>query len=227
MASSGAVGDSEQVIGTGAEAVLVKATWFGRACLIKKRLPKLYRLPALDAMLRQQRTLGEVRALIDAKHCGVPTPPVFEVDAEQGFITMDFIEGQTLKQLLPSLSIDEVRESFVQVGHYVGLLHKGSIIHGDLTTSNILVTPQNKLVFIDFGLSQRSASLEDQGVDVHLLKRVLTSTHGSIAEIAYQAFIEGYGEMGPHTPEEINHRVTAIELRGRYIKKEERQKRFY
>ncbi len=217
----------EDTIGIGAEAVLVKSTWFGRQCLIKKRLPKVYRLPALDNLLRKQRTVLETRALIDAKECGVPTPMVFESDPEVGSITMDFIEGSTLKMVLPSLSILDIQTKFMTVGEYVGKLHKGGIIHGDLTTSNILVTPRDLLVFIDFGLSQRSDSLEDRGVDVHLLKRVLTSTHAGIWSGAYAAFLAGYEETGPHTAKEIDARVRTIELRGRYIKKEERRKSFY
>ncbi len=178
-------------------------------------------------MLRKQRTILEVRALIDAKECGVPTPAVFEADADVGSITMDFIEGCTLKVALTNMPIPEVRRKFIAVGQYVGKLHAGGIIHGDLTTSNILVTPRDLLVFIDFGLSQRSDSLEDRGVDVHLLKRVLTSTHAGIWSDAYAAFLLGYEETGPHTAKEIDARVRAIELRGRYIKKEERRKSFY
>ncbi len=178
-------------------------------------------------MLRKQRTVLEVRALISAKEWGVPTPSIFEADADAGAITMDFIEGTTLKRILPDLTLPQVRVKFTTLGQYVGKLHGGGIIHGDLTTSNILVTPNDALIFIDFGLTQRSDSLEDRGVDVHLLKRVLTSTHAAIWEEAYAAFLEGYGERGPHSANEIDARVTAIELRGRYIKKEERRKRFY
>ncbi len=217
----------EQTIGIGAEAILVKSTWFGRPCLIKKRLPKAYRLPALDNLLRKQRTILEVRALIDAKDCGVPTPAVFEADIDAGSITMDFIEGSTLKTNLFEMPVAKVRQKFVTVGQYVGKLHVGGIIHGDLTSSNILVTSRDLMVFIDFGLTQRSDSLEDRGVDVHLLKRVLTSTHAGIWSEAYAAFLAGYEETGPHTAKEIDARVKAIELRGRYIKKEERRKNFY
>ncbi len=217
----------EETIGIGAEAILVKSSWFGRPCLVKKRLPKAYRLPELDNMLRKQRTILEVRALIDAKECGVPTPTILEADAIAGSITMDFIKGSTLKSSLAGMPLPEVRRKFLAVGQYVGKLHMGGIIHGDLTTSNILVTPENALIFIDFGLTQRSDSLEDRGVDVHLLKRVLTSTHAVIWKEAYTAFLTGYGETSPHTANDIDARVTAIELRGRYIKKEERRKRFY
>jgi TP53 regulating kinase-like protein len=217
----------EDTIGIGAEGILVKSTWFGRPCLIKKRLPKAYRLPALDSMLRKQRTVLEVRALIDAKECGVPTPAIFEADPDAGSIIMDFIEGSTLRILLQSMRQEEIHAKFMTVGEYVGMLHKGGLIHGDLTTSNILVTPQDTLVFIDFGLSQRSDSLEDQGVDAHLLKRVLTSTHAAIWEDAYKAFLLGYNKTGPHSAKAIDARVSAIELRGRYVKKEERRKRFY
>ncbi len=221
------VNPSEEIIGIGAEAVLVKSSWFGRPCLIKRRLPKGYRLPTLDSMLRQQRTVLEVRALINAKECGVPTPSIFEAEPDAGSITMDFIEGTTLKTLLPNLTLPQVRVKFITVGQYVGKLHSGGIIHGDLTTSNMLVTRNDALIFIDFGLTQRSESIEDRGVDVHLLKRVLTSTHAAIWKEAYAAFLKGYGETGPHSAKEIDARVIAIELRGRYIKKEERRKRFY
>ena len=215
----------EEIIGIGAEAVLIKSSWFGHPCLIKRRLPKAYRLPELDKMIRKQRTILEVRALISAKECGVLTPMVFEVDVNAGSIIMDFINGTTLKESIPKLSIVQLQSTFLTVGRAVGKLHQGGIIHGDLTTSNILVTGNNDLIFIDFGLTQRSQSLEDRGVEVHLLKRVLTSTHAPIWKEAYASFLLGYGETGPHSANEIDTRVTAIELRGRYIKKENRHKR--
>src|SRR4030042_1167648 len=49
------------------------------------------------------------------------------------------------------------------------------IINGDLTTSNMILNPDNKLYFIDFGLSFHSNKIEDKAVDLHLLKQALNA----------------------------------------------------
>ena len=71
---------------------------------------------------------------------------------------------------------------FKLIGSKLSTMHNGSIIHGDLTTSNILVTINKEnsleeLTFIDFGLSYNAISLEDKAVDLYVLERALSSTH--------------------------------------------------
>ena len=79
---------------------------------------------------------------------------------------------------------------------------------------------------IDFGLYEYSDTVEDKSVDIHLLKRVLISSHGEYFKVCYNAFLEGYRlgyeRIDKNKCEEIIKNVDAVESRGRYIKPEDR-----
>ncbi|MFX0074483.1 MAG: Kae1-associated kinase Bud32, partial [Candidatus Hermodarchaeota archaeon] len=99
-------------------------------------------------------------------------------------------------------------------------------IHGDITTSNVILTETQDVFIIDFGLHDYSDQIEDKSTDLHLFKRVLISSHGNDFKICFEAFLEGYrdgfGLEKLKECEEIIKNVTTIETRGRYIKKEDR-----
>jgi TP53 regulating kinase-like protein len=100
----------------------------------------------------------------------------------------------------------------------IGRLHKHGIIHGDLTTSNMILTPYGKVVFVDFGLSERSKEVESKGVDLHLMKRALQSTHYKFAKECFEAVMKGYGKVvGDEEVEKVSEKIREIEKRGRYI----------
>lgn len=208
----------------GAEAKLLKSSWEGDTVLIKHRTEKSYRIKQLDRLLRNQRTLAESRALIRAKQFKVPTPIVQDVNLVDAAITMSFIEGVRLKDKISTIKPSQLHEIFTEIGKIVARLHKNDQIHGDLTTSNIILTPQNMLFFIDFGLAYVSTSEEDKSVDLHLFKRVITSTHGDYFEDIYPWFISGYTEEYGRESELIIKGIEGVELRGRYIDKDKRKK---
>ena len=120
----------------------------------------------------------------------------------------------------------ELKAIFKQVGILVAKLHKNHQIHGDLTTSNIIIEKNGQnIFFIDFGLSFNSSTVEDKAVDLHLFKRVITSTHGDFFEFIFPPFIEGYiNESGTKEGKKIVGEIEDIELRGRYIKKDKRKR---
>lgn len=96
----------------------------------------------------------------------------------------------------------------------VGRLHGAGIIHGDLTSANMILQ-DGRCVLIDFGLSQATAEIEQQGVDIHVFFQTLQSTTAD-AGILKEAFCEGYRETFSGAPEVIA-REREIELRGRYL----------
>ena len=207
-----------EILRKGAEAYLIKTEWFGKPAIVKYRIPKKYRIPEIDSMLRKQRTSLEAKALIDVKDFGFPTPFIYEVDTDNALIVMEYIEGKRMKDAMNAIEESRLKEYFKKIGEYMALLHKNDRIHGDLTTSNILLSKDNKHLFIDFGLSQTNASIEDKAVDLHLFRRVMTSTHGSQFYL-YESFIEGYRNINIPKCEEIITLVSDIDLRGRYIEK--------
>jgi TP53 regulating kinase-like protein len=206
------------LINKGAEASLYLETWHGHKVIMKRRLPKAYRFPELDMMIRSQRTVHEPHLIHSAKEAGVPTPTIFMVDVADTNIVMEFVEGKQVKEVLDSLSREERLDLCVIIGEMIGRLHKHGIIHGDLTTSNMILTPYGKIVFVDFGLSERSIELEPKGVDLHLMKRTLQSTHYKTARECFKAIFIGYAKVvGAEEAKKVTAKIRDIEKRGRYI----------
>jgi TP53 regulating kinase-like protein len=131
---------------------------------------------------------------------------------------MEFVEGRQVKQILNDFPQRERMKLCRRIGRLIGRLHSNGIIHGDLTTSNIILTPNDRIVFLDFGLSEQTKELEARGVDLHLMKRALMSTHYRYVDECFKAIIEGYREiMGRKETREVLNKIEEVERRGRYI----------
>ncbi len=173
-------------------------------CVVKERIQKRYRLRELDERIRKERTKAESRLISEARRLGIPTPIIYDV--EKSVIRMQYIPGMPLKHVIN----EELSEC---LGELVGLLHTGGIIHGDLTTSNLILY-DDKLYMIDFGLSFMSSAVEARGVDIHVLFQTFESTH-RCHESLIEAFCRGYRRAFTGA-DEVLERVTEIEKRGRY-----------
>jgi TP53 regulating kinase-like protein len=219
----GEVGQAK-LIKKGAEAYLYLTEWQGRKAIFKKRLPKRYRLSVLDEQIRTYRTIHEPRLMHEAKKAGVPTPTILLIDVKNSLIVMEHIEGKQLKQLLSEVSSEERRRLCRCIGELVGRLHKHGIIHGDLTTSNMIYTHGDKIFFVDFGLGEKTKELEAMGVDLHLMKRALQSTHFRFAEECFKSIIEGYSKvLDAEMVKNVLDKIEEIEKRGRYITERRRK----
>ncbi|MBD3349929.1 MAG: bifunctional N(6)-L-threonylcarbamoyladenine synthase/serine/threonine protein kinase [Candidatus Lokiarchaeota archaeon] len=220
--------DKYDVIRKGAEAALIGSDFLGSDVLIKHRIQKRYRIEPIDTAIRNQRTLNEARTLIRVKNHNVPVPLVYEIDLQNSSFTMDYIKGKRLKDVLKDLTEEELKSAFDLIGRYVARLHKNHEIHGDLTTSNIIFTPRKNMFLIDFGLSFNSSSIEDKTVDLHLFKRVLTSTHGEYFTEVFPAFLSGYKDEYTTDDKDLARIIIKgiedVESRGRYIKKDKRKR---
>jgi len=206
------------LIKKGAEANLYLEEWHNRKVIMKRRLPKKYRIQKLDEEIRSQRTVHEPNITHKAKEAGVPTPTIFMVDVAEANIIMEFVDGKQVKQILNGISPEERVRLSRHVGGLIGRLHKHGIIHGDLTTSNMILTPYGKVVFVDFGLSERSTELETKGVDLHLMKRAFQSTHYKYARECFEAVLEGYaGVVGENEAKNVLEKIREIKRRGRYV----------
>lgn len=206
------------LIKKGAEANLYLEDWYGRKVIIKCRLPKAYRLPELDTIIRTQRTLHEPQLIHRAKEAGVPTPTIFMIDVVDTKMIMEYVEGKQVKQVLNNLSPSERLRLCRHIGVLIGRLHNAGIIHGDLTTSNMILTPSGKVFFVDFGLGEFSTELEIRGVDLHLMKRALQSTHYKYAKECFEAVTKGYAKaVGKENTVNVLEKIREIEKRGRYI----------
>ncbi|MCP8304521.1 MAG: Kae1-associated serine/threonine protein kinase [archaeon] len=211
----------ERLIRKGAEADIYLGELFGRKAILKIRKPKPYRQPDLDSGIRKRRTLHEASFLVDARKAGVSTPLVYFIDPDKAEIVMQYIKGKRLKEIISDSKQSDIDTLYSEVGRSIAKLHKDSIIHGDLTTSNFLVIKNDVLVFIDFGLAFSSQRLEDKAVDLHLMKEALTSAHSKVADKAFSKILEGYSEVaGVKMVKDLVKKVREIERRGRYTRVE-------
>ncbi len=206
------------LIKKGAEANLYLENWCGKKVIFKSRVSKKYRVPEMDKEIQIQRTRHEPQIMHKAKEAGVPTPIIFLIDLSNATIVMEYIEGKQIKHVLGNLS-SEKRENLCQnIGKHIGRLHNNGIVHGDLTTSNMILTPEGKIVFIDFGLSGQSWEIEDRGVDLHLMKRSIASTHFMHLDECFGAVMKGYEMvMGKKMTNKVLEKIGEIERRGRYV----------
>jgi TP53 regulating kinase-like protein len=209
---------SRTLLKKGAEARLYLASWHDRQVVIKTRFPKKYRPAELDLAIRSYRTVHEPQLMHEAKKAGVPTPAIFLVDLKNAAITMEFVEGKQVKQLLGSISKEERQELCVEIGKLIGRLHGHGVIHGDLTTSNMILNAEGKIFLVDFGLGEKNIELEARGVDLHLMKRALQSTHYQFSEECFESVMKGYtAVLGAEETEKVLGKIREIERRGRYV----------
>jgi Kae1-associated kinase Bud32 len=190
-------------IGRGAEAVVFEEN----NQVKKERLPKKYRHPQLDLDLRKNRTKTEAKILSKLK---AAHPRLISTDNFHE-IVMEKVEGEKIKDILnskPGLA--------EKIGNVVAEMHNENIIHGDLTTSNMILSTKGKIVLIDFGLSFQSHKIEDKAVDIHLFKQALESTHVKAHQQALKKFLKGYSCASQY--KEIIKRLEEVERRGRYRK---------
>ena len=178
--------------------------------VLKERIKKSYRIAELDEKLRTQRTRHEEKLLITAKKIGVAVPEVMK--KEKYSIEMQFIDGARLKNTFDKENLPELAK---KIAKSVALLHKSDIIHGDLTTSNLMIRNGN-VYFIDFGLGFFSKAYEDKAVDLHLFEEALSSTHGGEAKKFFEMFLEEYRKSYPDC-EKVLKRLNVIRDKGRYV----------
>ena len=185
------------VIGQGAEAIVGQVTIFpgagpsgssftlAREAVVKQRFSKAYRHPRLDTRITQQRVKDESKMMVKALKEGIDCPVLYHTDLARHRIFMEKIEGSTLKQYLlerhpiSTQFPEEALRISREVGGLLARLHVCNIVHGDLTTSNLMVraAPSGSLALIDFGLSYTSTLAEDKAVDLYVLERAFISTH--------------------------------------------------
>ncbi len=207
----------------GAEAFIYPVSWFGVEALAKVRVPKPYRHPELDARLRRSRTLTEARMLVEARGLGVPVPTLLYVDPDRALIIVERVRGPLLAELVEAEGVSErVTRVVERLGYYAGVLHENGVVHGDLSTSNVVVRGDTPYI-IDFGLAEHSDSELDKAVDLHLFLRSLESTHPEAVGPLYAAFRRGYaGARGAEAAERVQALVERIRAMGRYVEEARR-----
>jgi len=201
------------MIAKGAEAEIFTSCFLGRDVLVKIRSPKRYRVEELDEELRSSRARNEARLMREARKAGVRTPIIYSIDLKECSITMERIKGIMVKEKLeqdPQLATEICR----MIGSTVAKLHNSGICHGDLTTSNMILTDDDMICLLDLSMGRTKAELEDIGVDVRLLERAFSSAHPDLPE-AFDELMHSYLSIKKE-PERLLHKIEEIKNRGRY-----------
>ena len=176
----------KKIISRGAEAVIYR----DGEDVIKERLSKGYRLPEIDKRIIKRRTKSETKILRKASE--IVNAPLPKESKKENEIIIPFIEGDKLSESLNSYPEKKQCEVMELLGKEVGKLHEKGIIHGDLTTSNMILKDET-LYIIDFGLGSFNGKYEQKGVDVHLLKQALEAKHFQNHEKLFSHFKKGFG----------------------------------
>ena len=202
-----------EILEKGAEANIYPDKWLNHDVLIKERVPKSYRIPEIDHRLRKERTKKEAKLLGEAKNCGVKTPLIYDINKKGNALVLEKINGKIVKEIFKDAKMDKIKEISYKIGENVAKLHNCGVIHGDLTTSN-LILKEDKIIFIDFGLGKNSDLVEDKGVDLLVFKKAISGIHYKIADTCFDEILKGYKEADNYSA--IVEKIEDIEGRGRY-----------
>ncbi|KAI2623738.1 tyrosine protein kinase [Xylaria nigripes] len=248
-----------ELITQGAEGRLYKTTYLlpSVPCALKYRPAKPWRHPTLDARLTRHRILSEARNLAKCQREGVSVPVVYAVDESAGWLMMEWVSGGPVRAAISEwlrrrreteraegragdAIIDGTREAdaylvalLQRIGAAVGRMHKIGIVHGDLTTSNMMLKPCEKgeepanghdvendglldgeIVIIDFGLASQSTSVEDRAVDLYVLERAFASTHPRAENLFTKVLESTYKKAFKQAPIVLK-KLEEVRMRGR------------
>lgn len=180
----------------------------------KRRISKSYRIKNIDNRLISYRTKEEAKLIIKARNHGISVPVIYDVDLKNGVITMEYLKGKRIKDILNDLSEDERSRICKKIGVSIAKFHNNDIIHGDITTSNMILL-DDKVHFIDFGLGERNSEVEAKGVDLHVLMEAIESTHSRYSN-CFDYVLDGYKKELKEDANLVIRKIEEIVKRGRY-----------
>ena len=209
--------NSGKLIYQGAEARIYDCKFFGKPCILKERFTKKYRVAELDQKITQQRINQEARTMARCRRYGIACPAVYHVDNEKKSIYMEHVtDGKTVRDFIRTKQKEgqDFGNLAQKIGATLAAMHNCDVIHGDLTTSNMIYNETtDKLTLIDFGLSSVSNLAEDKGVDLYVLERAILSSHPN-TESFFQQVLNIYQHSSSKAASVIT-KLDEVRLRGR------------
>ncbi len=205
---------TNKILYRGAEAEIRLSKYMGKTVIRKQRVKKAYRIQEIDRQLISFRTKEEAKLIAEARSYGVSVPLLYDVDLVKGAITMEYLDGNRVKDILNGLDESERKRICLKIGESIARLHNHDIIHGDLTTSNMIFL-HDRIHFIDFGLGCKNIELEAKGVDLHVLMEAFESTHSRYSH-CFEYVLEGYTKHYRGDGAAVITKIEEIVQRGRY-----------
>ena len=204
----------ETILYQGAEAEICLSKHMGFNVVKKKRIKKSYRIKNIDDNLISFRTKEEAKLIIDARRHGVSVPIIYDIDLKNGIITMEYLKGRRIKDILNNIKEEERNRICKKIGESIARFHNNDIIHGDITTSNMILK-DDRVHFIDFGLGEKNTEVEAKGVDLHVLMEAIESTHSRYSN-CFKYVLEGYKKELKQDANLVKKKIEEIVKRGRY-----------
>ena len=205
---------TEKIIYQGAEAKICVSNYLGFEVIKKSRLNKGYRIKQIDDNLISTRTKEEAKLMSESRRSGVSVPIIYDVDLKNGVITMEYLKGKRIKDILNNLDEKQRENICKKIGISIARFHNNDIIHGDITTSNMILL-DDKIYFFDFGLGEINSELEAKGVDLHVLMEAIESTHSKCSK-CFNYVLDGYKKELKQDANQVIKKIDEIIKRGRY-----------
>lgn len=205
---------TKKILYRGAEAEIHLSTYMGRTVVEKRRVKKAYRIKEIDDYLIASRTREEAKLIAESRGVGVSVPLIYDIDLRNGIIIMEYLDGNRVKDILNVVDESERKRICQMIGESVARLHNHDIIHGDITTSNMILC-SDRLYFIDFGLGCKTIEIETKAVDLHVLMEAFESTH-SLFSHCFKDVLDGYKRQFYGDVSLVINTIDDIVKRGRY-----------
>ena len=117
---------------------------------------KFLRSELLEDEEHKERFLREAQAAAALDHPNICT--VYEIDEADGqtFLSMAYLEGETVKEKIKArpLKLQEALDIAIQTAQGLQAAHEKGVVHRDIKSANLMVTPQGTVKVMDFGLAQ-------------------------------------------------------------------------